>query len=204
MKTRQIRAQKGFNLIELMFAILIMAITVNYATPAVQTFSEKNELKQAAERVYHFYRYARSEAIKQNSKLYVMYDGNSGSNWSFGLSKNQNCVPTDILTDAAPCKIDSSSGNNDGSTIETLKSVINGNPGSDYQGVSMSLLDSAGTAVTTLELELDPVRGSSTAGGIELATQNGWKLKNTISPLGEIQTCVPSGSPPIVGYRSCI
>lgn len=202
MKTSQLHAQKGFNLIELMFAILIMAITVNFATPAVQTFSEKNQLKQAAERVYHFYRYARSEAIKQNSKLYLMY--NNGGNWSFGLSKTQNCVPTDLLTDPAPCKINAASGANDGSTVEIRKSVINGNPGSDYIGVSMSLVNGSGTAVTLLQLELDPVRGSSTAGGIVLATANGWKLKNTISPLGEIETCVPSGSPPIIGYRACV
>jgi len=196
-------AQKGFNLIELMFAVLIMAITVNYATPAVQTFTEKNELKQAAERVYHYYRYARSEAIKQNKPLYLMYSGDGSNAWSFGLSKNQNCVPTDLISDPAPCKIDTSSGLNNSSTIEVIKSVINGNAGSDYNGVTMSLANSTGTSVTNLELELDPIRGSSTAAGIVLATTNGWKLKTTISPLGEIQICVPSGSPPMVGYRAC-
>ena len=193
---KMLRNQHGFNLIELMFAVLIMAITVNYATPAVQTFMEKNHLKQAAERIYHFYRYARSEAIKQNKVLYVRYFGDGSSAWSFGLSADSNCVPTDTSTDPSPCLITVSD-------IQVQKTIINGSTGVDYNNISMSLENPSGTAVNDMEIMLDPVRGSSTAGGIVLATSNGWKLRNRISPLGEIQICVPAGAPPLVGYRAC-
>jgi len=188
--------QRGFNLIELLFAILVMAITVNYATPAVQTFMEKNQLKQAAERIYHFYRYSRSESIKQNSQLYVLYNGNGSNTWSFGLVNDNTCDAANLLTDNK-CVINDDQGN------DVRKVVVNGNVGTGYPQVRMSLQDSGGNAVTNLHLGLDPVRGTSDAGGILLATPNGWSLKNTITPLGEIETCIPSGAPAIVGYRPC-
>jgi len=189
--------QQGFNLIELMFGILIMAITVNYATPTVQTFMEKNQLKQASERIFHFYRYARSEAIKQNKTLFVTYNSNGSSAWAFALAKDSGCLPTDLPGGANTCLVDDGQGN------LVRKGIINGDIGASYPQVTMMLVDSLGTSVNLMELALDPVRGSSGSGGIELATANGWRLKNTITPLGDMQTCVPVGAPKIVGYQDC-
>ncbi len=88
--------QKGFTLIELMFTLLVVAISVSLALPAFQAFREKRNLTAAAEDISSYVRSAQALAIKKGQPVSVSWLGSSSHSADFciGLSappKEPNC-----------------------------------------------------------------------------------------------------------------
>lgn len=190
-----LRQQNGFNLIEAMFAVLIIAITMNYAVPAVGHFMEKNQLKQAAERIYQFYRFGRSEAIKRSDMVHVMFKADGSTNWSTALGSSSCDPEVTVTTNPGYCSIRVSGA-------DVRRAIVNSSSRA-FEKVSMNVFDSLGVAQPAIDLNIDPVRGTSNSGGIVLATPHGWKLQSRITPLGQIETCIPASAPAITGYQHC-
>ncbi|MBU1426065.1 MAG: GspH/FimT family pseudopilin [Gammaproteobacteria bacterium] len=65
---RKIR-QSGFSLIEMMVAIVILAILVGLAVPSFQVMLQNTQIRNAAESVLDGIQKARAEAVKQNRSI---------------------------------------------------------------------------------------------------------------------------------------
>lgn len=75
--------QKGFTLIELMFTLLVVAISVSLAVPTFQAFREKRNLTAAAEDIASYVRVAQSLAIKKGRPVSVSWRGSNSHSAEF-------------------------------------------------------------------------------------------------------------------------
>ena len=87
------KSQRGFTIIELMMALLVLAILVTVAVPSFGSFMSKNRLTSQANNFHAALLYARSEAVKRNRSVFICWSGNptaaspcgnSGTGWSDG------------------------------------------------------------------------------------------------------------------------
>lgn len=83
----------GFTLMELMITIALVAIIIGLAIPNMGPFIKKRALRSTFDELHLSLVYARSEAVKQRKKIYVVpaTDG-WGQGWCVTSSKNINCA----------------------------------------------------------------------------------------------------------------
>jgi type IV fimbrial biogenesis protein FimT len=74
------KAGLGFTLVEMIAAILILAILAAIAAPSFQTAISNAAVKGNAESIYQGLQIARSEAVRQNLKAHI--DINSDKSWA--------------------------------------------------------------------------------------------------------------------------
>lgn len=79
----------GVTIIELLIVLAISVILVIIAVPAYISYTQKNRLTGAANRLYFMLTYAQSEALKQNSNVYVSIQ--TGSTWCYGINVGATC-----------------------------------------------------------------------------------------------------------------
>ena len=182
--------QKGFTLLELVTTIVVVAIIVAIGVPSFNNLIERNRLKGAAEEVYAGFQNARLESIKLNRSVTVNFNVDAGDDtvWCFGLKVNGtcDCTQTDV-TQADFCEIENDADNNDVSTVVAS---------SDFPTVKMTAIGFAGNRTT-----ITPRRGTALAGSVTLSSQQNEQLQISLSPLGRVRICSPSGS--TLGYESC-
>jgi type IV fimbrial biogenesis protein FimT len=65
------KTQRGFTIIELMLAVVILAIVVSIGAPSLQELVLSTRVKNAASDIYSSLIYARSEAIKRGTNITV-------------------------------------------------------------------------------------------------------------------------------------
>lgn len=76
-------SQSGFTAVELMVAVVILAIVAAIGLPSLLSFIQQSRVDAAADDLAQSMRYARSEAVTRNSDVSVV---NAGSNYSDGWS----------------------------------------------------------------------------------------------------------------------
>ncbi len=80
--------QHGFNLIELIVVVAIIAILVGLGMPSLQDTIDRNAVKAEATRIARSINYARSKAVNDRSRLDVTMQRKSASaaakDWSEG------------------------------------------------------------------------------------------------------------------------
>ena len=104
-----IAKQTGLTLIELMIAIVILAIVMAIAAPSMLEFRERKQLRGAAEALYSNLYYARSEALKKNSNIFVNFSAGNDGAWCVGLDDTAACncnTANDCQIDAADKVVD--------------------------------------------------------------------------------------------------
>ncbi|VVC75586.1 hypothetical protein AQUSIP_08760 [Aquicella siphonis] len=80
---------QGFNLLELLILIAVIGILTVTAVPAFINYLQTRRLVGASEQLYYALQYARSEAVKRNTTVYVSFQ--TGSNWCYGINANTTC-----------------------------------------------------------------------------------------------------------------
>lgn len=75
-------AQRGFTLIELMIAIVILGIVLALGIPSYRAFIQNSRIRNAAESIQNGLQVARSEAVKHNAQ--VRFSLGAGSSWAVG------------------------------------------------------------------------------------------------------------------------
>lgn len=72
------RNSKGFTLIELIIAMVIMGVIAAIGTPNFLSYLANYKLKAAANELYSCMQFARISAVKQNKEWAVVYDAANG------------------------------------------------------------------------------------------------------------------------------
>jgi prepilin-type N-terminal cleavage/methylation domain-containing protein len=171
------RSQKGFTLIELMVAVAILAILVTLAAPSFNSLIDKYRVKRAADSISAFLINAKSEAIKRNATVSVVFKP-AGAPWCAGMTTGTDCD----CTVANACQIDGA------------ERVVKG---SDYKDILLAV-DATGSTFA-----FAPQRGrTNVAGNAEVTSANGLKVRVVVkNTTGRIRLCSPSGS--VGGYPAC-
>jgi len=78
-------------LIEVLIALVVLAVLGNLAVPAWGEFQERQRLKAAAETLAASLNLARSEALAQQQFAYVQLSGQGSERWCYAVSMVQGC-----------------------------------------------------------------------------------------------------------------
>lgn len=80
---------RGINLIELLVALSIVIILTVIAIPSFRDMYIEYRLTTAVQKLYYVLQYARSEAVKNNTTVFAVFQ--TGSNWCYGANVNASC-----------------------------------------------------------------------------------------------------------------
>ena len=81
--------ERGLTLLELMVVIAIIAILAALAFPSFISYFQQRRLAGAAEVLYHDLHDARSEAIRHQANVTVVFQ--DGVNWCYGITTASSC-----------------------------------------------------------------------------------------------------------------
>jgi len=193
---------RGFTLLELLITIAIVVVLATLALPGMQSFYDRERLIGATEQIYSHLQQARIEAIARSRPIYTQFVVSSGA-LNYGISQNENCVPTQTTltaTDACVLIIDSgdgsSSATNDNADVSQNDIVLNSFDIDSFNGISV---DSG-----SVQIRFEPLRGVASAGSvIQLSSRPPFdrKLNINVGLLGQISICSPDDS--VLGYSPC-
>lgn len=182
MSAHQSSRQRGFTLIELMMALVIVVIIVTLAAPSFRETIARNRVEGLAGELNTDLQYARAEAVARNATVGVFVGTDCYTVYSVGT------------TDASACAAL-------GTGATSLKSVTLD------AGSTTSLAFASNNSRAFLLFE--PVRGMATdsvgvdhSGTVTVSTTvGGWQLRTDVTQFGRVKVCSPSGS--FSGYPSC-
>jgi len=170
---------RGFSLLELMVAIMVLAILLTVGIPSYIQFREDNTLSSAGRALYGDILLARSESTKRNNEnVKVLFFG--GSDWCYRIT-DQKAAICDSCT--ATCDIDG-----DGQT--------RGGDAASYPKVQIKNIGYPGG-----ELRMGSLRGSMLDGSI-LLSLGSKEIKVTTNKLGRAYLCAPTGTH-LTGVDAC-
>jgi type IV fimbrial biogenesis protein FimT len=179
----------GVTLIELMIVIVITAILLTVAIPSFRDIIDRNRLKAASENLYSDLQFAKSESIKRNQKVYIVFNATSSSpTWSYYLTENDACD----LTESNPKDTDFC-GTGDLTNGRMKRQVEN----TDYPNIKITSKPSSG------KLSFSPLRGTAAGGTITMESARQKQMSNVVSGMGRIRLCSPTNSQNVPGYPSC-
>lgn len=171
------RRQRGFNLLELMTSVVVLAVMITTGVPSFSYMLSKRRLVAAAEETLSNLRLLRVETVRHNRNAYANFAG-TGQLWSYGLDDGASCNPDT----AGDCTVD---GNE--RRVQSSK----------YPGVSMS------TTLAGNSTGFEPRRGTALSGGAVRFQNDAGQLHVEVSLLGTVRLCTPSGSGQLWGYPTC-
>ncbi len=82
-------SSQAFTLIEMLIALLLIAILTLVAVPTFTTLIQNHRLSSTAENLYYVLQLARSEAVKRNNTVFVTFT--SGDSWCYGVNVGSTC-----------------------------------------------------------------------------------------------------------------
>ena len=181
------RGQRGLTLLELMIALVVIAILISVSAPGFNNFRETQRLVSAAEQLSGHLNQARSEAVARSTPVFVNFSADGGTGWTYGMSSvNDNCnlsTTTPTTADACVLIID------DGDGIEGPEDrVLMRFSGEEFGDVSMTLAD---FPTGSSQIRFDPVRGMATVGRMDLQGAGGDRLRVRVSRMGRVTLCSP-------------
>lgn len=159
-----LKRQFGLTLIELVFAMAIMAILAAVAVPSFRGFLAQQRVKAAANTLSEDLRFGRDESVRLGRNVHVSYQG--GAKWCWGLRFDQACDCSGA-NPAARCDISRAGA-------------------ADFKGVAL-----LGNQPAVFEPEQGRV---AQPGRTEFLSQSGDKIRVELMPNGRVYNCVLDGN----------
>ena len=163
---------KGFTLVEMMIAIVILAVLLSAAIPSFSTFLKNRKVRTATEAILNGLGLARSEAIRRNT--HITFALQTDTSWTLGCTTPVGDINGDGMSDC-PSAIQSRPSAEGGAgalaSAQTLE--FNG------YGQLLGLTENVTIPVT------------STQGACETSGGNIRCLRIVVSPGGMIRSCDP-------------
>ncbi|MCE2569919.1 GspH/FimT family pseudopilin [Motilimonas eburnea] len=186
---------KGFTLMELLIAVAILAILLSIGVGSYSSLFKKNELRGATESLYSLLTYAKSESIKSNSQIAVTFKEGTDGAWCAGLrtvsGANNTCDCDALITADNSCKLTSDAG-----TAKRLVVV----DGSEFGQIDLTVNSMTDKTIIFDNVRGMPVQTGRVLGSVQVATDEGDKVKAEVNIMGNVKTCTVSGSS---DYASC-
>ncbi len=172
------KGSRGFTLIELMVATLVVALLLVVAIPSYQSLRQEQLVRAVTQAIYTDVMLLKSEAIKRNQTLNLLIFNSGTSNWCYRIHIDDSCTSC-----ADAC-----------SSIEGRKGVDAG----EFPGIS--LVGSYSESATNIRpLNISPRRGTLTAGNIAI-TLGSYAMQVKTNNVGRVRTCAVSN---ISGVTAC-
>lgn len=194
----------GFTLLEMLIAMSILAIIITIAMPGMSGFTANQRLIGSAEQVYAHLQQARSEAVARNTQVFVNFAADGTATWQYGMSGATSLCDLSVTTatGASACAMSVDDGDGvldpgDGS-VDTGDLLLMRFTDADHTGVLMGI---ANFSSATTQIVFDPLRGTATAGEVNLTGTNGNRLRLRVSLLGRVDICTPDDS--MGAYQTC-
>lgn len=171
------RGQTGFNLLELMTTLVVLAISVSVGVPSAQNIISKNRLVSASEEAYSSLRLLRTEAVRHNRTAYVNFT-TSGDTWSYGFDDSAVCdasIAGDCIVDGNERRVSDAA----------------------YPGISASTTFTSGTS------GFEPRRGMALNPGQISFNNDAGRLNVVVTALGSVRLCTVAGDEAVQGYPEC-
>lgn len=186
---RNIKANLGFTLLELMIVLVIVAIGIALAVPTFQDVTQRRQTTAQAEELAAFLSYVQGEAVKQNRPISVELKYTNPGNWCVGAAET--------LT-GCDC-----TGNGTACTIEGVTRVVNS---ATYEKSSML----APPTIYDKTFAFDPIRGTMINIDLNpphfftLQSDNGkHSLRVDVAATGRVKVCNPTASKAVPGFKPC-
>lgn len=172
------RKCSGLTLLETLIALVVSSLILSLAIPSFSDLADRNRLKNAADRMYADLHYARSEAIKGNTRIRVKFKRTDAATWCYGITDQTDCD----CTQANSCTVDGKERRVLSSEFETVK---------------------LNTPADNTAYIFTPMRGTVSAGAMDFESDQGHQARATINLLGRVGLCSPAGSNNIKDYSQC-
>lgn len=165
--SQYLKYKQAFTVIELLVTLLLMVVIIGIAVPTFSDLYATKKLYKGSEQLINHIKYYHSEAIKNNSNIYVSFK--TGADWCYGIDNASSC---DCET-ANDCIYDS---------VETVFD------NSDFDGISLSLTGLSTTSGIS-HITFNGTRGTvATVGTVSLANANDTATAS-INKLGRTSGC---------------
>lgn len=193
MSSGSTRRVRGFTLIELIVTIAVLAVLLAAAAPSFSEFFERYRLRSAADDTLSLFSMARQGAVKADRNVRVRFAADP-ANWCVGaVQQGEPAQFARVLTTPAPCDCLAANACLVGGT--ELVANANGRPG---------VVLAAGGADFTFDSKngrVDPAQSGQNVTFI--SSTDRYRIRITVSPLGQVRACTPADKRPIPGYATC-
>jgi len=175
-------AQRGFTLVEMMIVIAVLGIILTIAIPSFTEMMDSSRTRRAADAISSFLVNAKSEAIKRNMPVRVVFQSeSSGATWCAGMTTANTC---DCLATSNTCRLE----------LEGVARILDG---ASYKNIVLNNPDDGDMFSFT------PLRGAVNSGNAQVQSDNGLQVRVVVTGTGRIRLCSPSGSGNMGGYAVC-
>jgi prepilin-type N-terminal cleavage/methylation domain-containing protein len=193
---------RGFTIIELMVAILVLLVLVALAVPSLQAVRQRAATRAAGDQLLSFWNQARLEAAKRNQLVKVgVTQSDGGATFCLGATTTTN------LADTTPCDCTATSG---GSFCEVARFPDSAADNGAWNGtklIGVTLGGSNWPTVAAIEpAVIESKRTSLTqpadVGTITLRGPDGpksYQIRLNVDELGRAVLCEPTAAPDKIG-----
>lgn len=164
------RRQAGVSLVEALIVVVVVAVLGSLAVPRFADLAARQRLRGAGDNLRSDLHFARSEAIKQGSHVYVVFS--AGTSWCYAVTVDATCG----------CGIACASPDS------LLKQVLSSDAAN---GVEMSPLSIAGSFCGARKcIRFDPMHGNALgSNGTVTFASGGAQYKVIVASLGRVRMC---------------